>query len=71
MAIDSELIDQRLTVRKKSEDPLGKGGLIKEITVQLVERVLDAELTDHLGYRKYGRRLSACDTTAVSEQCLL
>ena len=53
MAIDSKLVDQLLAECERPEDLLGKNGLIKELTARLVERALEAELTDHLGYEKH------------------
>ena len=47
------LLDELLESCDGPEDVLGKGGLIRQLTGRLVERVLDAELTDHLGYDKH------------------
>ena len=47
---------QRITGRaaerrgKRPEDLLGDKGLMKELKVRLMERMLGAELTEHLGY---------------------
>jgi len=46
-----ELLDELLK-GKTPEEILGKGGLVKELTKRLVERALEGELTDHLGYEK-------------------
>ena len=35
---------------KRPEDLLGDAGLMKELKVRLMERMLGAELTAHLGY---------------------
>src|SRR5437588_2716334 len=53
MAIDKKLIDQLLTAYKKPEDIIGENGLLKELTKAILERALQAELTDHLGYEKH------------------
>src|SRR6266403_6233910 len=53
MAIDKGLIDQLLTDYKKPEDIIGENGLLKELTKAILERALEAELTDHLGYEKH------------------
>lgn len=53
MAIQKELLDELLQQVDNPEDLFGSGGLLKELTARLVERVLEAELTDHLGYEKH------------------
>src|SRR5437868_3166709 len=53
MAIDKKLIDQLLADYKKPEDIIGEDGLLKQLTKALLERALQAELTDHLGFEKH------------------
>jgi putative transposase len=53
MAIDKKLIDQLLTDYKKPEDIIGENGLLKELTKAVLERALQAEMTEHLGYEKH------------------
>ncbi len=53
MAIDKKLIDQLLIDYKKPEDIIGENGLLKELTKAILERALQAEMTDHLGYEKH------------------
>lgn len=53
MAIRKELLDELLKEVDNPEELFGKDGLLKELTARLVERVLEAELTDHLGYEKH------------------
>jgi putative transposase len=44
-------------VRGKSpEEIFGSSGLIQELTKRVVERALEAELSEHLGYPKHGAR---------------
>jgi len=38
---------------KKPEEILGQEGLLKELTKRLVERALQGEMTNHLGYEKH------------------
>ena len=45
--IRDALLDELLESCDGPEDVLGKDGLIRQLTGRLVERVLDAELTDH------------------------
>ena len=44
-----KLLDELLK-GKKPEEILGEGGLLGELTKRLVERALEGEMTDHLGY---------------------
>jgi transposase-like protein len=44
------LIDELLEDCHDAKDILGKNGLLKQLTKRLVERTLEAELTNHLGY---------------------
>ena len=53
MAIDLKLIDQLLADYKKPEDIIGENGLLKQLTEALLERALNAELTEHVGYEKH------------------
>ena len=52
MAIDLRLIDQLLVNYKKPEDIIGEHGLLKQFTKAVLERVMQAEMTAHLGYVK-------------------
>jgi putative transposase len=47
-----ELLDQLLANYSKPEDLTGKDGILKQLTARLVERALQAEMTEHLGYEK-------------------
>jgi putative transposase len=51
--IDNELIDNLLKNYKKPEDLIGENGLLKQLTKQLLERAMAAEMTDHVGYDKH------------------
>src|SRR5262245_6579165 len=48
--IRKELLDELLAGYRNPEDLTGADGLLKQLTGALVERALNAELTDHLGY---------------------
>jgi putative transposase len=52
MTVSNELIDQLLAGYKKPEDLIGENGLLKPLTKRLVERALEAEMTEHLGHSK-------------------
>ena len=53
MAIDLKLIDKMLVDYKSPEDIIGKDGLLKQLTKAVLERVMQAELSNHLGYEKH------------------
>jgi putative transposase len=53
MTIGTKLIDQLLTNYKTREDSIGENELLKELTKAILERALQAEITDHLGYDKH------------------
>jgi putative transposase len=53
MAIDPKLIEGLLAGYKKPEDIVGENGLLKQLTKAILERALDTELTEHLGYEKH------------------
>ena len=48
--IDDDLIDELLKGCERPEDLLGDGGLMQGLKRALMQRMLGAELTDHLGY---------------------
>ena len=54
MTISKELLDELLSGVERPEDLLGDKGLMKELKVRLMERMLGAELTQHLGYEPHG-----------------
>jgi putative transposase len=57
------LIDELLKDCHDPKDILGQNGLLKQLTKRLIERTLQAELTDHLGYEPYapeGRGADNC-----------
>ena len=52
-AISDELVAQLLGNYQKPEDLIGENGLLKQLTKLLVERALEAELTEHLGHQRH------------------
>ena len=50
------LIDELIEDVSDPKDILGKNGLLKQLTKRLVERTLEAELTDHLGYEPHEQK---------------
>ena len=53
--IPDDLIDALLANYEKTDDLLGKNGILEQLTRRVVERALDAEMTHHLGHEKHGR----------------
>lgn len=53
MAIPDKLLDSLMKDYKKPEDLLGETGLLKQLTKQLLERAMQTEMTEHLGYEKH------------------
>jgi putative transposase len=52
-AFDPKVIDALIKDYKKPKDILGEGGILKGLTKAILERVLQGELTTHLGYEKH------------------
>src|SRR3954468_1948014 len=48
--LSDELIDQLLAGARAEEEIVGPGGLLGDLTRRLVERAMDGELTEQLGY---------------------
>ena len=70
MTISKELLDELLSGVEKPEDFFGNKGLMKELKVRLMERMLGAELTDHLGYEPHAEPSSkAIAATAARARC--
>lgn len=53
MAITKEVLDELLKDYKGPDDITGPEGLLKQLTKALVERAMEAEMTEHLGYSKH------------------
>jgi len=53
MAVKQETIKSLLGEIKTGADLFGQNGLLKQLTKQLVEGVLDAEMSHYLGYEKH------------------
>ena len=51
--ISDEVIDELLAGASSEEEIAGPGGLLAELTKRLVERAMEVELTDHLGYEPH------------------
>lgn len=56
MTIRPELLDELLKDYKTPQDLLGEEGIIKQLTKAMLERCLQTEMEEHLGYPKHGRK---------------
>ena len=53
MTIKQELLDELLKDYENPEDLLGEEGIFKQLQKALIERALEGEMTNHLGYKKH------------------
>jgi transposase-like protein len=58
MAITKEVLDELLKEYKGPDDFFGPDGLVKQLSKALIERAMQTELTEQLGYEKneYGEK---------------
>ena len=50
--IREELLDELIKDYKNPEDLLGKNGLLGQLKKRLIEKAMQSEMNDHLGYSK-------------------
>jgi putative transposase len=51
--LPDEVLDELLAGAQGEEEIVGPGGLLSQLTRRLVERAMEVELTDHLGYEPH------------------
>jgi len=51
--LPDEVVDELLAGARSEEEIVGPGGLLSRLTKRLVERAMEVELTEHLGYEPY------------------
>jgi putative transposase len=51
--LPDDLVDELLAGANSEEEIVGPGGLLSQLTKRLVERAMEVELTDHLGYEPH------------------
>ncbi|WP_034388006.1 transposase, partial [Comamonas composti] len=61
--VPQELLTSLLADYKKPEDLIGENGLLKQLTKLLVEKALQAELTEHLGHERHDAVANASGNT--------
>ena len=59
--ISDEVIDELLAGASTEEEIAGPGGLLAELTKRLVERAMEVELTDHVGYEPHREPLGGAE----------
>ncbi|GAB6276628.1 MAG: hypothetical protein SAMD01599839_11680 [Rectinema sp.] len=52
MANSKEVLEELLKGYKSPEELTGPEGLLKQLAKALIERTMDAEITEHVGYEK-------------------
>lgn len=67
--VPQELLTSLLANYKKPEDLIGENGLLKQLTKLLVEKALDAELTEHLGHERHESVANASGNTRIDIAC--
>jgi putative transposase len=61
--LPDELVDELLAGARTEEEIVGPGGLLAQLTKRLVERAMEVELTDHLGYEPHQEPLGGAGNT--------
>jgi putative transposase len=51
--LPDEVVDELLAGARTEEEIVGPGGLLSQLTKRLVERAMEVELTDHVGYDRH------------------
>jgi putative transposase len=51
--LPDDVVDELLAGARTEEEIVGPGGLLSQLTKRLVERAMEVELTDHLGYESH------------------
>ena len=51
--LPDQVVDELLAGARTEEEIVGPGGLLSQLTKRLVERALEVEITDHLGYERH------------------
>ncbi len=73
MKLDKKIIkelEKDLENCETIDDLLGKDGLVKKLIKNAVEKMLDGELTHHLGYKKYERKKNGNSRNGTSQKTL-
>ena len=63
--IPDAVIDQLLAGARTEEEIAGPGGVLAQLTKRLIERALEVELTDHLGYEPHAEPPGGAGNRAI------
>ena len=61
--LPDDVVDELLAGARSEEEIVGPGGLLSQLTKRLVERALEVELTDHLGYEPHREPVGGAGNT--------
>jgi putative transposase len=61
--LPDDVIDELLAGRRTEGEIVGPGGLLSQLTKRVVERAMEVELTDHLGYEPHQEPLGGAGNT--------
>ena len=61
--INDEMLDSLIGNAKTQDDLFGPDGIVKTLSKRLMERMLEAEMTHHLGYKKHESRVDNSDNS--------
>src|ERR1017187_4307673 len=61
--LPDDVVDELLAGARSEEEIVGPGGLLSQLTRRLVERALEVELSDHLGYEPHREPLGGAGNT--------
>ena len=63
--IPDAVVDQLLAGARTEEEIAGPGGVLAQLTKRLIERALEVELTDHLGYEPHAEPPGGAGNTRI------
>ena len=61
--LSDDVVDELLAGARTEEEIVGPGGLLSQLTKRLVERALEVEITDHVGYERHHEPLGGAGNT--------
>lgn len=62
MAIQPEIVNQLVEGIKTSDELFGPNGLVNQLSKQLMDRMLQAEMRHHLGYEKHAKTIPSSNS---------